>query len=51
LGFRQGGPAGHGLRRVMIDQSGELKGGFTFSIRNTALQPDTLFQGNHSPRA
>jgi DNA invertase Pin-like site-specific DNA recombinase len=26
LGFRQGGPAGYGLRRVMIDQSGEFKG-------------------------
>jgi DNA invertase Pin-like site-specific DNA recombinase len=25
LGFRQGGPAGYGLRRVLIDQSGELK--------------------------
>ncbi len=26
LGFRQGGPAGYGLRRVMIDQNGEIKG-------------------------
>ncbi len=26
LGFRQGGPAGYGLRRVMIDQNGEVKG-------------------------
>ena len=26
LGFRQGGPAGYGLRRVLIDQSGTLKG-------------------------
>ena len=26
LGFRQGGAAGYGLRRVMIDQSGEFKG-------------------------
>jgi len=25
LGFRQGGPAGYGLRRVLIDQSGALK--------------------------
>ena len=25
LGFRQGGPAGFGLRRVLVDQSGELK--------------------------
>ncbi len=26
LGFRQGGPAGYGLRRMLIDQSGSLKG-------------------------
>ena len=26
LGFRQGGAAGYGLRRVMIDQHGEVKG-------------------------
>ena len=26
LGFRQGGPAGYGLRRVMIDQHGAVKG-------------------------
>lgn len=26
LGFRQGGPAGFGLRRVLIDQSGSVKG-------------------------
>ena len=26
LGFRQGGPAGYGLRRVLIDQSGASKG-------------------------
>lgn len=26
LGFRQGGPAGYGLRRVLIDQSGAIKG-------------------------
>ena len=26
LGFRQGGPAGYGLRRVLVDQSGTLKG-------------------------
>jgi DNA invertase Pin-like site-specific DNA recombinase len=26
LGFRQGGPAGFGLRRVLLDQSGEAKG-------------------------
>jgi len=25
-GFRQGGPAGFGLRRMLIDQSGEMKG-------------------------
>lgn len=25
-GFRQGGPAGYGLRRMLIDQSGQLKG-------------------------
>ena len=26
LGFRQGGPAGYGLRRVLIDQHGIMKG-------------------------
>lgn len=26
LGFRQGGPTGYGLRRVLIDQSGSVKG-------------------------
>lgn len=25
LGFRQGGPAGFGLRRVLLDQSGVIK--------------------------
>src|SRR5438045_5483403 len=25
LGFRQGGPAGYGLRRVLVDQRGSLK--------------------------
>src|SRR5690606_31551977 len=26
LGFRQGGPAGYGLRRMLVNQSGEEKG-------------------------
>ncbi len=26
LGFRQGGPAGYGLRRMLVDQAGEQKG-------------------------
>jgi DNA invertase Pin-like site-specific DNA recombinase len=26
LGFRQGGPAGYGLRRVLVDQAGSVKG-------------------------
>ncbi|MEJ8852726.1 recombinase family protein [Variovorax rhizosphaerae] len=26
LGFRQGGPAGYGMRRVLVDQVGEVKG-------------------------
>lgn len=26
LGFRQGGPAGFGLRRVLVDQAGSIKG-------------------------
>jgi len=26
LGYRQGGPAGYGLRRMLIDQSGSIKG-------------------------
>ncbi|MGC5204439.1 recombinase family protein, partial [Klebsiella pneumoniae] len=25
LGFRQGGPAGYGLRRILIDQNGNIK--------------------------
>lgn len=29
LGFRQGGPAGYGLRRVLIDQAGSIKGELT----------------------
>jgi S1-C subfamily serine protease len=26
IGYRQGGPAGYGLRRTLIDQSGSIKG-------------------------
>jgi len=26
LGFRQGGPAGYGLRRVLVNERGEVKG-------------------------
>lgn len=29
LGYRQGGPAGYGLRRVLIDQNGNMKGALT----------------------
>jgi DNA invertase Pin-like site-specific DNA recombinase len=29
LGFRQGGPAGYGLRRVLVDQHGAVKGELT----------------------
>jgi DNA invertase Pin-like site-specific DNA recombinase len=30
LGFRQGGPAGYGLRRMLVDQSGQEKGLLNF---------------------
>jgi hypothetical protein len=29
LGFRQGGPAGYGLRRVLVDQHGIMKANFS----------------------
>ncbi|MFZ2738250.1 MAG: recombinase family protein [Burkholderiaceae bacterium] len=50
LGFRQGGPAGYGLRRVLIDQSGaiksELKPGEQKSLQTdrVILVPGTDFE-------
>jgi len=41
LGFRQGGPAGYGLRRVLIDQSGSIKGQLTRG-EHKSLQTDRV---------
>lgn len=37
LGFRQGGPAGYGLRRVLIDQSGAVKSEVTIPRQSRGL--------------
>jgi len=41
LGFRQGGPAGYGLRRVLIDQTGSVKGELTRG-EHKSLQTDRV---------
>ena len=41
LGFRQGGPAGFGLRRVLIDQAGMVKGEL-FQGEQKSLQTDRV---------
>lgn len=41
LGFRQGGPAGYGLRRVLVDQSGAIKGELARS-EHKSLQTDRV---------
>ena len=41
LGFRQGGPAGYGLRRVLIDQSGSMKAELTRG-EHKSLQTDRV---------
>ncbi|MDO4705206.1 MAG: recombinase family protein [Comamonadaceae bacterium] len=41
LGFRQGGPAGFGLRRVLVDQSGAIKGQLSRGERKS-LQTDRV---------
>jgi DNA invertase Pin-like site-specific DNA recombinase len=41
LGFRQGGSAGYGLRRVLIDQSGKIKGELKHGDQK-ALQTDRV---------
>lgn len=41
LGYRQGGPAGYGLRRVLIDQSGSVKGELTRG-EHKSLQTDRV---------
>lgn len=41
LGFRQGGPAGYGLRRVLIDQGGSVKGQLSRGERKS-LQTDRV---------
>ena len=49
LGFRQGGPAGYGLRRVLIDQSGSIKGELSRG-EHKSLQTDRviLMPGPHT---
>ena len=42
LGYRQGGPAGFGLRRMLINQSGESKGALSRGDRKS-LQLTELF--------
>ena len=41
LGFRQGGPAGYGLRRVLIDQNGSIKAELTRG-EHKSLQTDRV---------
>jgi DNA invertase Pin-like site-specific DNA recombinase len=41
LGFRQGGPAGYGLRRSLIDQSGSVKGKLS-SGEHKSIQTDRV---------
>jgi Site-specific recombinases, DNA invertase Pin homologs len=41
LGFRQGGPAGYGLRRVLIDQNGSMKAELTRG-EHKSLQTDRV---------
>ena len=41
LGFRQGGPAGYGLRRVLVDQSGSIKAELTRG-EHKSLQTDRV---------
>jgi len=41
LGFRQGGPAGYGLRRVLIDQHGSIKSALTRG-EHKSLQTDRV---------
>ena len=41
LGFRQGGPAGYGLRRVLIDQNGSIKAELTRGEQKS-LQTDRV---------
>jgi DNA invertase Pin-like site-specific DNA recombinase len=41
LGFRQGGPAGYGLRRRLVDQAGQPKGGLHFQ-EHKSIQTDRV---------
>lgn len=41
LGFRQGGPAGYGLRRVLVDQNGSIKTGLSRG-EHKSLQTDRV---------
>jgi len=41
LGFRQGGPAGYGLRRILIDQNGSIKAELTRG-EHKSLQTDRV---------
>src|SRR5690606_23039578 len=41
LGFRQGGPPGYGLRRVLVDQSGNSKGALSHG-EHKSIQTDRV---------
>lgn len=41
LGYRQGGPAGFGLRRILIDQNGSVKGELTIGEKKS-IQTDRV---------
>jgi len=44
LGFRQGGPAGYGLRRILIDEHGQVKGVLSRGEQKS-LQTDRVILG------
>jgi DNA invertase Pin-like site-specific DNA recombinase len=51
MGFRQGGPAGYGLRRVLIDQSGAHKGELARGERIMKLRSSIRCIGGSSMKA
>ena len=48
LGYRQGGPAGFGLRRMLVDQEGHPKGGLGFG-EHKSIQTDRVILVPGSP--
>src|SRR5258708_32652783 len=49
LGFWQGGPAGYGIRRQLIDQNGKLKGKLQFGERKSLKTIGSFWCLDHSP--